>query len=162
MWFLYVVEEYLEQIFSVNTDIQINFLYKKVNVCSRRRLSTSTYQTDTHRAIIMNYQEFIVSKQLKAVNAGFDINIDELNSNMFEWQKMLVKWGLKKGKCAFFEDCGLGKTIQQLVWADETRKYSNKPSLILAPLAVAEQTKLQGEKFGVEVNICEFQADIKN
>lgn len=43
----------------------------------------------------MNYQEFIVSKQLKAVNAGFDINIDELNSNMFEWQKMLVKWGLK-------------------------------------------------------------------
>lgn len=110
----------------------------------------------------MNYQEFIASKQLKAVNAGFDINIDELNSNMFEWQKMLVKWGLKKGKCAFFEDCGLGKTIQQLVWADETRKYSNKPSLILAPLAVAEQTKLQGEKFGVEVNICEFQADIKN
>lgn len=110
----------------------------------------------------MNYQEFIASKQLKAVNAGFDINIDELNSNMFEWQKMLVKWGLKKGKCAFFEDCGLGKTIQQLVWADETRKYSNKPSIILAPLAVAEQTKLQGEKFGVEVNICEFQADIKN
>lgn len=41
----------------------------------------------------MNYQEFIASKQLKAVNAGFDINIDELNSNMFEWQKCLLSGG---------------------------------------------------------------------
>lgn len=131
MWFLYVVEEYLEQIFSVNTDIQINFLYKKVNVCSRRRLSTSTYQTDTHRAIIMNYQEFIVSKQLKAVNAGFDINIDELNSNMFEWQKMLVKWGLKKGKCAFFEDCGLGKTINSLYGLTKQENTVINPHLFL-------------------------------
>lgn len=109
----------------------------------------------------MTYTEFIESKQLKAANAGFDISLSELNEKAFEWQKLLVKWGIKKGKCAYFEDCGLGKTLQQLMWSDEIRKYTGDSTLILAPLAVAEQTVKQGDKFGIEVNICEMQADIK-
>lgn len=109
----------------------------------------------------MTYTEFIESKQLKAVNVGFDISLNELNEKAFEWQKLLVKWGIKKGKCAYFEDCGLGKTLQQLMWCDEIRKNTGDSSLILAPLAVAEQTVAQGRKFGIEVNICEMQSDVK-
>lgn len=108
----------------------------------------------------MNYLDFLASKDLRAVNAGFDISVDKLNEKMFEWQKLLVKWSLKKGKCANFQECGLGKTIQQLCFADETRKYTGQPSIILAPLAVANQTKLQGEAFNIDVNICESAKDV--
>ena len=109
----------------------------------------------------MDYNEFIASKQLKAVSAGFNVPLTMLNENAFEWQKLLVKWGIKKGKCAYFEDCGLGKTLQQLMWSDEIRKHTGDSTLILAPLAVAEQTVAQGRKFGIDVNICEMQSDVK-
>lgn len=108
----------------------------------------------------MDYKEFIASKQIKAVDAGFDIELSVINKNAFEWQKLLIKWSLMKGRCANFQECGLGKTIQQLCFADETRKHTGEPSIILAPLAVANQTKLQGELFGIEVNICESQKDV--
>lgn len=108
----------------------------------------------------MNYIDFIESKQIKAVDAGYDIELSDINKNAFEWQKLLIKWSLKKGRCANFQECGLGKTIQQLCFADETRKHTGQPSIILAPLAVANQTKIQGENFGIEVNICESQKDV--
>lgn len=108
----------------------------------------------------MNYIDFIESKQIKAVDAGYDIELSDINKNAFEWQKLLIKWSLKKGRCANFQECGLGKTIQQLCFADETRKHTGQPSIILAPLAVANQTKLQGETFDIEVNICESQKDV--
>lgn len=108
----------------------------------------------------MNYLEFIKSKQIRADDAGFNIELSDINKNAFEWQKLLIKWSIMKGKCANFQECGLGKTIQQLCFADETRKYTGKPSIILAPLAVANQTKMQGDRFGIEVNICESQKDV--
>lgn len=108
----------------------------------------------------MDYLDFIASKQIKAVDAGFNVELTDINKNAFEWQKLLIKWSLMKGKCANFQECGLGKTIQQLCFADETRKYTGKPSIILAPLAVANQTKQQGEHFNIDVNICESQKDI--
>lgn len=108
----------------------------------------------------MNYLDFIKSKQIRADDAGFNIELSDINKNAFEWQKLLIKWSIMKGKCANFQECGLGKTIQQLCFADETRKYTGKPSIILAPLAVANQTKMQGDRFGIEVNICESQKDV--
>lgn len=108
----------------------------------------------------MDYLDFIASKQIKAVDAGFNVELTDINRNAFEWQKLLIKWSLMKGKCANFQECGLGKTIQQLCFADETRKYTGKPSIILAPLAVANQTRQQGEHFNIDVNICESQKDI--
>ena len=110
----------------------------------------------------MKYLDFIKSKQIRADDAGFDIRLSDINKNAFEWQKLLIKWSIMKGKCANFQECGLGKTIQQLCFAEETRKYTGKPSIILAPLAVSNQTKMQGEQFGIDVNICENQKDVTN
>ena len=61
-----------------------------------------------------------------------------------------------------FEDCGLGKTIQLLDWSNQIHKKEKEPILILAPLAVSEQTKREGNKFGIEVNVCKSQNDIIN
>lgn len=110
----------------------------------------------------MKYEEFLRQKEIVDRPSGFEINIKSLNKNLFDWQKVIVKWALARGRSALFEGCGLGKTIQQLAWADCVVQYAKAPVLILAPLAVTEQTKHEGKKFGIDVNICAKQSDIRS
>lgn len=110
----------------------------------------------------MQYEEFLKTKEYHYDNTGFDVNISDLNDNLFDFQREIVKWALKKGKYALFLDTGLGKTICQLEFANQVCKHENGKALILAPLAVSKQTKHEGEKFGIEVNICRTQADVKD
>jgi len=103
----------------------------------------------------MDYNQFLESKRKAHVYSGFDVGV--LNPNLFEFQKFIVKRGLKAGKYAIFADCGLGKTLMQLEWAHQVYKYTNKPVLILAPLAVKGQTINEAHKFkisidGIEIN----------
>lgn len=109
----------------------------------------------------MTYEEFLKSKQIAVPQSGFEKPRENMNDMLFEWQKDIVYWALKKGRAALFEDCGLGKTIQQLEWAQSVSDYTEKPVLIVAPLAVAEQTKREGEKFGYSVTVCRKQADVE-
>lgn len=106
-----------------------------------------------------NYIDFLKAKAIKSHSSGFDAG--ELNKNLFDWQREVVRWSLKKGRAALFEDCGLGKTLQSLSYADAVHQHTNGNILILAPLAVSEQTKREGEKFGVKVHIARSQADIR-
>jgi hypothetical protein len=110
----------------------------------------------------VTYKEFLESKKQVAISSGFEKPKEKMNSNLFEWQKDIVFWALKKGRCALFEDCGLGKTIQQLEWAKSVCDYTGKPVLIVSPLAVAEQTKREGLKFGYDVNVIRDQSRIVN
>jgi len=97
------------------------------------------------------YNEFLKQKQKTHILSGFDITTDELNSNMFPFQKFIVQRALKAGKYAIFADCGLGKTLMQLEWANQVCKKTNGKVLILAPLAVAGQTIKEGVKFGIDI-----------
>jgi len=97
----------------------------------------------------MTYDELLQSKIKKIQFSGFDIDESELNKNLFDFQKYVVKTALKRGKYAIWQDCGLGKTIQQLEWANQVSKHTNKPVLILAPLAVSGQTINEAKKFGL-------------
>ena len=98
----------------------------------------------------MNYEDFLKTKQRSIVQSGFESN--ELNTNLFPFQEFIVKRALKAGKYAIFADCGLGKTLMQLTWAEQVSKYTDKPVLILAPLAVVGQTKQEGVKFGINMS----------
>lgn len=109
----------------------------------------------------MNYEEFLETKARAVPCCGFSVEKDEMNPVLFEWQKDIVGWALKKGKAALFEDCGLGKTIQQLEWSRIVAAKTGEPCLILAPLAVSRQTKNEGMKFGYTVNICRTQDDVQ-
>lgn len=97
----------------------------------------------------MNYQEFLKSKIKSLQETGFDIKQEQLNKNLFDFQKFIVQKALKKGKYAIFADCGLGKTLMQLSWAEAVYNYTNKKVLILAPLAVKGQTLKEAEKFNI-------------
>jgi hypothetical protein len=69
---------------------------------------------------------------------------------LFDFQRHLVEWSLEKGRGAIFADCGLGKTPMQLAWAEQIVRKTNRPALILTPLAVSAQTVMEAEKFSIE------------
>lgn len=100
----------------------------------------------------MDYQTFLKQKQKSIVLSGFDCDESDLNKSMFPFQKFIVKRALKSGKYAIFADCGLGKTLMQLDWANQVSKKTNKKVLILAPLVVVEQTKREAIKFNIPVD----------
>ena len=108
-----------------------------------------------------DYREFIESKKIAVMVSGFDINPDSLNKNLFDFQRVIVKWALKRGRAAIFADTGLGKTLMQTSWADEIVKYTGGDVLIFAPLCVAYQTVREGEKFGITINYCREQSCVK-
>ena len=98
------------------------------------------------------YNDFLKTKEKTFISSGFKIDQSELNKMLFPFQKYAVKIALQKGRFALFEDCGLGKTAQQLVWSECVNNYTGKPVIILAPLAVVEQTKRESLKFNIKVD----------
>lgn len=109
----------------------------------------------------MDYIRFLESKKKVEGSSGINISPEKLNKHLFDWQSEIVSWSLRKGRSALFEDCGLGKSLQQLEWANQVVRETNKDVLIVAPLAVSRQTQREGEKFGIETNIARKQKDIK-
>ena len=109
----------------------------------------------------MNYDEFLHSKQRIPPACGFDRQKEKMNPMMFEWQKDITRWALRKGRAALFEDCGNGQTIQQLEFCRAVSEYIGKPSLIVAPLTVGEQTKREADKFGYTATLCRTQKDVQ-
>lgn len=109
------------------------------------------------------YSEFLNNKKFVLASSGFEVAKSELNHNLFAFQKDIVRWALAKGRSAIFASCGLGKTLMQLEWAYRIceKVGGTAKVLILAPLAVSTQTVREGEKFGITVNICESQEDVK-
>jgi superfamily II DNA or RNA helicase len=94
------------------------------------------------------YTDFLDSKTGLEVGNGFEPYW--IPDFLYGFQKDVVKWALRQGRGAIFADCGLGKTPMQLVWAENVRRETDKPVLILTPLAVAAQTEWEAEKFCVE------------
>ncbi len=109
----------------------------------------------------MNYEDFLKSKEIKFQSSGFEVDREDLNENLFKYQKDIIQWSLRKGKSAAFTECGTGKTLMQLEWGNKVHEYTGKDILILAPLAVSKQTKNEGRKFGIDVNIAASQSEIK-
>lgn len=107
-----------------------------------------------------DYKQFLESKRLVVQSAGFSIDDKNINDTLFDFQKDIVKWSLFKGKSAIFAGTGLGKTLMQLEWAKHVCNYASGNVLILAPLAVAQQTVREGLKLNIEVKLCRTQKDV--
>lgn len=96
----------------------------------------------------MDYNEFLKSKAQNADFAGFDPAW--MPDFLYPFQRYLVDWSIRKGRGAMLVDCGMGKTPMQLVWAENVVRKTNKPVLVMTPLAVARQTVAEGAKFGID------------
>lgn len=108
---------------------------------------------------LTDYGEFIASKRLIDKPTGIK-SIPELNKKLKPHQHDIVTWALRRGRAAVFAGTGLGKTFMQLEWAKHVSDHTGKPALILAPLAVAAQTKREGAKFGIHVTHAQDQSQI--
>lgn len=109
----------------------------------------------------LTYEQFLASKQLAAVPCGFNVPVEEVSADLFDFQSVIVQWALRKGRAAIFADTGLGKTGMQLVWAQHVADHTDGDVLILAPLCVAHQTVSEGKKFNVSVHYCRDQAGVR-
>jgi hypothetical protein len=107
----------------------------------------------------VSYREFLESKRTVLAPAGID-NPPELHHSLFEFQKDIVRWGLRRGRAAFFEECGLGKSRQAIEWARVVHQHTGRNVLILTPLAVAAQFVREGAAIGVTVNHAREAADV--
>lgn len=110
----------------------------------------------------MDYESFLKQKDYVLESSGFDVNKNDLNPMLYEFQKDIVRWALKKGKACIFAECGLGKTPMQLSWAHQVNAHTGGKILLLTPLAVSEQTKREADKFGYVAKIVEKQEDCIN
>ena len=95
-----------------------------------------------------NYLEFLESKKHSASNYGIEPMF--IPDAMFDYQKYVSEYLIKKGRAACFLDTGLGKTIIELTVAKNYVQHTNKPVLIICPLAVAFQFIKEAEKFGID------------
>jgi len=108
----------------------------------------------------MEYEEFIRSKATTIDPTGIERGFD-INPKLFPFQRDTVAWAVRKGRDGIFLDCGLGKTPVQLEYARLANEETNKPILVVAPLAVSKQTIREGKKFDVPVNQCRSKHDVK-
>lgn len=96
----------------------------------------------------MDYQSFLHRKAQLSPDEGFaPLWIPDF---LFDFQRSLVDWAVRRGRAAIFADCGLGKTPIQLVWAENVTRHTNGRVLIVTPLAVSDQTVREAEKFNIE------------
>jgi len=105
-----------------------------------------------------SYASFLAAKRQLVINHGIAVDAQAIHPMLYSFQRDIVRWAVRKGRAAIFADCGLGKTFMQLEWA----RLSGKRSLIIAPLAVAQQTIREGEKLGLDVNYCREQGGVKD
>lgn len=98
-----------------------------------------------------NYESFLSTKSQSAQMAGFEpLWLPEF---LFPFQRHLVEWAIRKGRAAIFADCGLGKGPMLLVFAENMVRKTNRPTLVLAPLAVSHQLASEAAKFGIEAAV---------
>ena len=94
----------------------------------------------------MNYADFLATKTRAADSIGHEITTADVHRLLHEWQQEIVVWAVGKGRAAIWADTGLGKTLMQLEWA----RLSGETTLIVAPLAVCQQTVREADKIGID------------
>jgi hypothetical protein len=106
-----------------------------------------------------SYRDFLATKRLIVPPAGIP-DPPELNPAMFGHQRAVTRWALRRGRAALWLSTGLGKTLCAQEWARVVAEHTERPVLIVTPLAVAQQFKREGERFGIDITVCREADDM--
>ena len=99
----------------------------------------------------MIYHDFLKRKSELFIPTGMSY-VNTIQEDTFDFQRDIVKWALMRGRAAVFAGTGLGKTLIEMNWAQNVVEYTNKPVLLLSPIAVASQIALkEAPKFNFDV-----------
>jgi len=108
-----------------------------------------------------DYLTFLAAKQASVVDAGFDVPAEAISQDLFDWQREIVRWALRRGRAAVFSAVGTGKTRVQCAWADHVARHTGARVLLICPLAVAHQTVAEAARIGVEITYVRSAADVE-
>lgn len=98
-----------------------------------------------------SYEQFLEKKKRSIIQSGFNYPAEKINPILFDFQNYAVRQGLQYGRYALLEECGLGKTFQQIEWGRIVTETNNQPTLFLAPLGVSGQTIDEAKKLDIEI-----------
>jgi hypothetical protein len=101
--------------------------------------------------MVASYDSFLESKSQLGGEHGFKPNW--MPDFLMDFQSHLTEWSLRTGRSANYADCGLGKSVMELVWAENVKRHANGNILLLTPLAVTQQIKMEADKFGIDAAI---------
>jgi hypothetical protein len=104
----------------------------------------------------MSYQDFLARKQSAVEKPGRDVAAADVHPMLHNWQNELVQWAVRTGRAALWADTGMGKTVMQLEWA----RLSGDAPLVVAPLAVCQQTVREAAKLGVTARYIRDYGDL--
>jgi superfamily II DNA or RNA helicase len=122
--------------------------YFKSKTTEQSQHNTTQYAV-RKRYMENKYETFLATKLPAAPLSGYP-DPGDLNPALKPFQAAITRWALRRGRAAIFAGTGLGKTLMQLVWARTISDGEEFPTLILTPLAVAEQTVAEAAKFGID------------
>lgn len=105
------------------------------------------------------YAEFLAAKTARQPPAGVTVTRRQVHRSLYPWQKDIVTWACHVGRAAIWADTGLGKTRMQLEWSRLCAKPDGT-ALIVAPLAVCEQTVREAHALSLPVLYVRSQGDI--
>ena len=97
---------------------------------------------------IQAYHDFLAAKRIADQPSGIG-HVPDLPDHLFPHQRDIVAWALRRGRAAIFAGTGLGKTLMELEWSRQVARFTARPTLLLAPLAVGPQHEREGERFGI-------------
>lgn len=107
----------------------------------------------------MSYHAFLERKRMVDPMTGM-ADVPPLPDALFPHQRDIVRWALRRGRAAIFAGTGLGKTLMELAWGDEVSRFTGKPVIVFAPLAVAAQHMREADRFGIPARMVRSQADV--
>ncbi len=99
----------------------------------------------------MSYAEFLARKTQLGSAGGFEPTV--LPDVMFGFQRELTEWSIRQGRGAIFADCGMGKTLMELTWAQNVYEHTGEPVLLFTPLAVGFQIQAEAQRWGFDAAI---------
>lgn len=103
-----------------------------------------------------DYATFIARKQGRVEKPGREVTAADIHPMLHDWQNELVRWAVRTSRAALWADTGMGKTVMQLEWA----RLSGDTPLVIAPLAVCEQTVREAAKLGITAKYVREYADV--
>ena len=106
----------------------------------------------------MSYAEFLARKESRVEKPGRTVSADDIHPMLHAWQNELVRWAVSTGRAALWADTGMGKTVMQLEWARLSK--GDGMGLVVAPLAVCEQTVREAAKLGIAARYVREWADV--
>ena len=106
-----------------------------------------------------SYSQFLRRKLSVVPRTGIAGEI-RADGSLFDHQRVLTNWALRRGSAAIFADTGLGKMRMELAWSDVVHKHTRMPVMIHTPLAVAPQLAAEAALMGINAKVCRSAADL--